>query len=112
MLVHLKRDEGCSQAALAERLEIQPITLTRLVDRMQTAGWVERRADARDRRVIRLYLTPQAEPVLAQIRKRAAAMLNDALAGLTPEQREQLVDTLLTMKRNLSGGGAAAEGSE
>lgn len=106
--MHLRRDEGSSQAALAERLEIQPITLTRLIDRMQAAGWVERRQDPQDRRVLRLYLTAQAEPVLAEIQKRAKAMLGEALAGLSDEQRAQLVDALCTMKQNLSGAKAIA----
>ncbi|MBN1239590.1 MAG: MarR family transcriptional regulator [Gammaproteobacteria bacterium] len=110
VLVHLKRDEGCSQAALAERLEIQPITLTRLLDRMQAAGWIERRADPRDRRVMRLHLTPQAEPVLAEIQQRAQSMLDEALAGLSAERREALVEALCTMKINLSGARNAVAG--
>lgn len=101
-LAHLWRTEGLKQSELAERLEIQPITLTRLIDRMETAGWVERRPDPADRRAVRLYLTPQAQPVLAEMQQAAAALLDEALRGLSAEQRLQLVEALCAMKRNLS----------
>jgi len=101
-LAHLARDEGLKQSALAERLEIQPITLTRLIDRMEAAGWVERRSDPADRRAVRLYLTPRAEPVLAEMQRAAAGMLDEALRGLTADERLNLIDALCKMKRNLS----------
>ena len=63
-IVHLSRSEGMTQATLAESLEIQPITLTRLIDRMESAGWVERRTHPLDRRAVQLYLTPQSQPIL------------------------------------------------
>lgn len=111
-LAHISRDEGLKQGELAERLEIQPITLTRLIDRMQAAGWVERRQDPHDRRAARLYLTEKAQPVLAQIQRAAAAMLDEALGGLSAAERRQLVETLCTMKNNLADAEAAAGGSE
>ena len=66
-LVHLSRCEGMNQAALAEILEIQPITLTRLLDKLQQSGWIERRQDQADRRMFRLYLTELAKPLLAEL---------------------------------------------
>src|SRR5258707_15845407 len=60
VLAHLARQEGINQAALAQILEIEPITLVRLLDRLQAAGLVERRPDATDRRARVLYLTPAA----------------------------------------------------
>jgi MarR family transcriptional regulator for hemolysin len=101
-LAHLARDEGLNQSALAERLEIQPITLTRLIDRMEAAGWVERRPDPTDRRAVRLFLTAQAQPVLAEMQRAAAGMLDEALRGLSVDARQNLVDTLCKIKRNLS----------
>ncbi|HEX6994923.1 MAG TPA: MarR family transcriptional regulator [Gammaproteobacteria bacterium] len=101
-LAHLARNEGLKQSALAERLEVQPITLTRLIDRMEAAGWVERRPDPNDRRAVRLYLTTQAQPVLAEMQRAATGMLDEALRGLSVEDRLQLVDALCRIKRNLS----------
>src|SRR5882672_3339347 len=63
VLAHLARHEGINQAGLAEILEIEPITLGRLVDRMADSGWLERRADPNDRRARLLYLTAKARPV-------------------------------------------------
>src|SRR5687767_13222468 len=60
-IIHLSRNEGMTQATLAESLEIQPITLTRLIDRMESAGWVERRMHPLDRRAVQLYLTSQSQ---------------------------------------------------
>lgn len=101
-IAHLARDEGLSQAALAERLEVKPITLARLIDRVEAAGWVERQADPDDRRVSRLYLTPQAAPILEEMRARAAETLEEAMAGISGRARDELVDVLWQMKQNLS----------
>src|SRR5688572_2340747 len=60
-IVHVKRMEGMSQVALADCLEAQPITVARLIDRMESAGWIERRSDPLDRRAVRLYLTTKSQ---------------------------------------------------
>jgi MarR family transcriptional regulator for hemolysin len=106
-IAHLSRSEGMHQASLAESLEIQPITLTRLIDRMQAAGWVERRTDPDDRRAVRLYLTEKCQPILDEMYARAADTLEEALAGLPATARERLVDALSRMKENLSSAEAA-----
>jgi len=100
-IAHLSRDEGMNQAALAETLEVQPITLARLIDRMAAAGWVERRPDPRDRRAVRLYLTEQVQPILAEMWAIAAQAREDALAGLPEERREMLIEVLRHMKATL-----------
>lgn len=100
-IVHLSRSEGMTQAALAESLEIQPITLTRLIDRMESAGWVERRMHPLDRRAVQLYLTPQSQPILEQMHARAADTLNEATRGVSPREQRQLVATLEHLKHNL-----------
>ena len=100
-LVHLSRCEGMNQAALADVLEIQPITLTRLLDRLQESGWIERRQDPGDRRMYRLFLTKQARPLLAELESAGAGIRADATAGMSAAERRELVDLLCTMKGNL-----------
>ncbi len=102
MLAHLARNEGINQAALAQILEIEPITLVRLLDRLQAAGLVERRPDSSDRRARVLYLTPAARPLLERIWTLAAVVREEAMAGLAEDEREQLFRMLLTIKANLT----------
>lgn len=102
VLAHLSRQEGINQAALAQILEIEPITLVRLLDRLQTAGLVERRPDPTDRRARVLFLNPAAHPLLERIWKVAAAVREEAMEGLSEAQRDALMQTLLTIKSNLS----------
>ena len=89
-IVHLSRNEGMTQAMLAESLEIQPITLTRLIDRMESAGWVERRTHPLDRRAVQLFLTAQSQPILDEMHARAADTLSDATRGVAPRAQRQL----------------------
>jgi len=103
VLAYLARSEGTSQAALAETLEIEPITLVRLLDRLEGAGWVERRADPSDRRVRRLFLTETARPLMDQFQELAAATREAALGGLSEAERRQLTDLLMKVRTNLSG---------
>ncbi|HEU4618380.1 MAG TPA: MarR family transcriptional regulator [Gammaproteobacteria bacterium] len=107
-IAHLSRCEGMNQAALAEHLEVQPITLARLVDRMEAAGWVERRTDPGDRRAVRLYLTEKCQPILAEMHDRAAKMLEEAFVGVTATAQRHLLEALCKIKQNLSSAEAAA----
>jgi len=100
-LAYLAREEGVNQVTLAERLEIQPITLARLIDRLQEAGLVDRRTDPDDRRAFRLYLTEAAQPLITRMRGYGAETRAEALAGLTRDERDVLVRALLHMKQNL-----------
>lgn len=108
VLTHLFRGDGVSQTELAETLEIEKPTLGRLLDRLETKGWVRREHDARDRRVWRVHLTEEVEPALRTMRAIAAELRRDALAGLSAGEREGFVDTLLTLKANLLRGQAGA----
>jgi DNA-binding MarR family transcriptional regulator len=111
LLVHLSRHEGINQSGLAEILEIENITLGRLVDRMEEAGWVERRPDPSDRRARLLYTTEKVAPVMERMRELAEVTRNEALAGLAPAQRDALIDTLVQVRGNLSErNGRAPEG--
>ena len=111
-VAHLSRNEGMTQAALAEILEVQAITLTRLIDRMQSAGWVERRAHPSDRRAVQLYLTGKCQPILAEMQSRASETLADALSGIAAGTEQQVVETLLRMKSNLVTAETAATATE
>jgi MarR family transcriptional regulator for hemolysin len=108
-IAQLSREQGLKQVVLAERLEVKPITLARLIDRLEAAGWVKRRPDPLDRRATRLYLTPKSQPILSDLYERAAETLEEALDGVSPAHRRQLVSILSKMKNNLS---AAAEAQE
>jgi MarR family transcriptional regulator, transcriptional regulator for hemolysin len=101
VLAHLARHEGIQQGGLAEILEVEPITLTRLLDRLEGLGLVERRAHASDRRIRLLYLTPRAHPLLSDIFTIGAATRAEALQGVPEAAREQLFAILSAMKANL-----------
>jgi len=102
VLAHLSRNEGISQARLAELTETDPMTLVRTLDRMQQDGWIERRPDPADRRAHCLYLREAARPVLDRIWKIAEQTRSEALAGLSQGEREQLVDLLERVHGTLS----------
>jgi len=108
VLMVLTRNEGSNQAALAEALDLEPITVGRLIDRMEEAGWVERRPDAADRRVHRLYITERARPMMARLETVANELLDEALAGLGEAERDALLDALVRVRGNLSERGARA----
>ncbi len=100
-LAFLSRQEGVKQVTLAESLEIQPITLARLIDRLEEAGLVTRRPDPDDRRAIRLYLTSQAQPLLEQMWELATKTHEDALADLSEKASDALIKSLLQIKQSL-----------
>ncbi len=102
VLSHLSRCEGIKQAGLADILEVTPITLARLIDRLEADGWVERRSHPCDRRARTLYLTEKARPVLAQLRELGQETRERALTGLTEDERDQLVALLARVRCNLS----------
>src|SRR5947199_10213645 len=93
-LAYIARNEGINQAGLADLLEIRPMTLVRQIDRMEEAGWIERRADPADRRARRLYLTAKARPVLGRIWSVANDTRDEALTRLTPQGAKQRIDFL------------------
>lgn len=108
-IAHLAHDEGINQSALAERLEVKPITIARLIDRMEAAGWVRREADAADRRATLLFLTPKAKPILDRLQAHADEAVERLMHGVSAAGRGRLTKTLQQMKHNLSGANAAAD---
>lgn len=101
VLAYLARREGINQAALAQILDLEPITLARLLDRLQAAELIERRPDPKDRRAHLLYLTEAAYPLLDRIFALAAEVREDALAGIAEPDRAGLLEMLIAMKSNL-----------
>jgi len=102
VLAHLTRNEGISQARLAELTETDPMTLVRTLDRMQQDGWIERRADPADRRAHCLYLLEAAKPVVNRMWKIADRVRNEALSALSMSEREHLIELLERIHRTLS----------
>lgn len=107
VLAQLRRREGINQSALAEILEIEPITLVRHIDRLVAKDLIERRPDPNDRRAWKLHLKEEVQPVLDRLRELSEETREEALAGIPDEQREQLINNLLAMKANLAALGAA-----
>jgi MarR family transcriptional regulator, transcriptional regulator for hemolysin len=106
-LGYLARNEGINQAGLADLLEIRPMTLVRQIDRMQEAGWIERRPDPTDRRARRLFLTDKARPILGRILDVASETQDQILAALSPDEAEQLIDLLRRVHGELADRSAA-----
>ena len=101
VLLRLERLEGLKQSDLAEDLDIQPITLTRLVDRLCDNGLIERRPDPNDRRAKRLYLTPAARPLLDRISTQVEELSETVLAGVDADAAATLLTQLGLARENL-----------
>jgi MarR family transcriptional regulator, transcriptional regulator for hemolysin len=102
VLAYLALNEGINQSGLADLLEIEPITLGRIVDKLQILGLIERRPDPSDRRVWLLHLTPAAHPKLTQLRRLGEVTRGEALAGVPEADMERLLTTLQALKANLT----------
>jgi len=101
VLARLDRFEGLKQSELAEMLDLQPISLTRLLDRLCDAGMIERRSDPSDRRAKRLYLTPASKPIIERLGDLGEELMATALAGVEREAVEKMVAQLAIIKENL-----------
>jgi DNA-binding MarR family transcriptional regulator len=101
ILFWLERKPGLSQKELAELLEVEPITVARLIDRLEARGMVERRADPHDRRIWRLHLCPPSQPVLAEMHAEGADMMRMAAQGLDESTLAKLREGLTHMKATL-----------
>lgn len=101
-LKHLGFAEGATQVELADRLDMEPIALGRVIDRLQKAGFVERRADPADRRVWRLYLLPQSAQVMGPVETVAQALRKDATAGISAGELATALSVLDRVRDNLT----------
>lgn len=102
LAAYLARNEGITQAGLADLLEVEPITVCRMVDRMEEGGWVERRSDPSDRRVRRLYMTDKAWGIFDQMRLIADEVYDEALSVLTADERSTFINLLERVRSGLS----------
>jgi DNA-binding MarR family transcriptional regulator len=101
VLAKVERAEGLKQTELAKQMEMQPITLTRLIDRLCDNGWIERRSDDSDRRVNRLYLRKAARPLLGKLGGLRSELTATALQGINPADAHRLLGQLETIKENV-----------
>ncbi len=99
-LMRLADCEGVSQVRLAELTDVDPMTLVRILDRMEAEGWLERRKDPRDRRVRCLYLTSEAKPLLDDIKHLIDVTWEEAFAGIPKQKSEMVMELLDTVRGN------------
>ena len=101
VLSRLERCEGVSQVELAQALDLAPISLARLIDKLSDQGLVERRPDDKDRRIHRLYLTSAVAPVLKRLAALSKDVMGVALAGVAPNEVAEMTGRLSRIKANL-----------
>lgn len=111
VLAKVNRSEGLKQTEVAEMLEMQPITLTRLIDKLCDSGLIERRSDASDRRVNRLYLTKAARPLMAKLATLRSEITGTAFTGFNVSEAHRLVEQLETIKDNVRDALQSANGA-
>ena len=104
VLARLSRQDGLRQVELAEALDVEPITLCRMIDRLAEAGLVERRADEEDRRAWRIHLTAKARPLIETLRGIAENFLADALAGIDETEQARVRSVLARVRTNVARG--------
>jgi DNA-binding MarR family transcriptional regulator len=101
VLAKVERSEGMKQSELAEQMEMQPITLTRLVDKLCDNGWIERRGDETDRRVNRLYLRKTGRQLLGKLSGLRSELTATAIEGINPADAHRLLGQLEQIKENV-----------
>lgn len=112
LLGHVLREGPSTQTTLAALLGVEPISVSRLIDRMEQQGWVLREAQAEDRRVRIIIATEKARDIAPSVRMIAEELYDEALAGLDDEARRVLHITLLKITENLQATDPAAPTSE
>lgn len=101
VLLWVYRAPGITQSELADALEVQKASLGRMLDRLTDKDWIERRADNNDRRIRRVHLSKEVEPLIITMRTIAGELRAAAMNGIPEKEREKFVNTLLHMKSNL-----------
>ena len=102
VLFRLTRQPGLRQNELADMLDVEPITLSRIVDRLEEAGHVERTPDPADRRVWRLQVTEQAKPLVAKLQGVGHDLVEEAFEGIETKDLERVRDVLARVRENVS----------
>ncbi len=103
LLFQLWKHEGLTQSELAAKMEIQPATLTRMVQRMERAGFLSRRADEHDERISRVYLTERARRIKTEVKDRRIRLSERAVKDFSPEEKEILTNLLIRLRENMIG---------
>lgn len=102
LLLYMARAEGENQGHYADRLDVEPITLCRMVDRMEEAGLVERRRDPADRRAWRMHLTTRSRAMITQLRVCVDEMIDQMMSGIPAQDRETFARILTAVSANLT----------
>jgi DNA-binding MarR family transcriptional regulator len=110
VLVRLERQEGMTQAEMAEQMELQPISLVRLIDRLCQQNLVERRPHPSDRRAKRLYLTEKGRTVLVRMMPLGDAIVSEVFDSVAESEMAALLESLLRIKENIRGAGLRRNG--
>ncbi len=103
VLAYLARSEGSNQASLADHMDMEPITLSRHLDRMEAAGMLERQPNPNDRRAHRLYLTEAGRELMGGFRVVAGEVVGDCMEGISDDEIDLAVDILTRIRVNLTG---------
>jgi MarR family transcriptional regulator for hemolysin len=102
VLAHLRRIDGINQSQLADRMDVEPIALVRLLDKLEAGGYVQRRQDPQDRRAYLLYLTEKAGPLIERLEVISEELREEMLGDLSPRERDSLIDMLMRIKSNMT----------
>jgi DNA-binding MarR family transcriptional regulator len=108
VLSRLARKDGQRQVELADALDVEPITLCRMIDRLSESGLVERQPDQLDRRAWRIHLTDRAEPVVAELKRVSERFLDDVLTGIAPAEQAAVRRVLEQVRANIIASGDPA----
>ena len=111
VLFKLTRTPGLRQVELADMLDLEPITLCRIVDRLEEAGLVERTRDPEDRRAWRLHVTAQAEPLMEKLQAVGSLLVEQAFAGIDPKDIEKTRAVLARVRENAARGAGTKKAS-
>jgi len=101
-IAQLSRTDGLTQVALANYLEIEPMTVCRLVDRLEARGFIERIPDPADRRAKLVWLTEKSRSMMDIVREIAFEVYREAFDGFSDTERQALVEGLQRISANLS----------
>ena len=101
VLAHLIRTDGQTQTQLGDETDMEKAALGKLLDRLEEGGWIERRAHPRDKRANYVFRTAKVEPLIERMAETSNVLYRDALAGLSKQDSERLIDALQQIKGNL-----------
>lgn len=103
VLAYLYRHDGQTQKELADRLEMEPSPMGRMIDSLEDGGWIERRADPSDRRKWRIYKTKKIDPLIPALARAMRQTYEDAFSGFSQKRKAQFMKDLLAIKKNIVG---------